>query len=595
LRTVLEPFGWAVNKIEHDYGVDFEVEVFRDFKSTGISFKIQLKSSDSTAYSASQDFISQEMDVRSAEYLCREVRGPVILVHADVRSKRTFWVAPQLDVGLIRKLLEGANSGAITLRVPTANELPATTTQLVEALARVEKLLATRVVVSSRVPDFISSIRGRIPREKVIQGFKDKSDALRIEQAQEMLRNGEGDKALTDVEAIITDPVSSIDLKFSALLMKERIRTVGLGRSQAPQPEIPQFRLAMAEELQRLVKKGPPYLKFHALIAKKAAELDCLVSTDWGLFLNWRLHQKKGDPFWGAALAFHRAALIRAVTLKYNQCIRLARYAANSEHRWALPEALLRIPVAMGVFVVRLRLEELTAAAEHYSASGLQICKLVAWICDENNDESLLPGVVTAAVLSGEGAPGEAADWAQELIASIKDHEIKQTAQFLFERAMRRRMGEKFEGDIETTARQIVENMATSLGINMSDPSDRTAKMVEIGIKDADPGRVLRNCEHIFVSLGPNPPLSFTGILAHTLGLPSIGPKILHCDLHGHHQLGATLDSAYTTLKERYCDRCPDSAPRASDWNYSDEWQEQENLRHVQFMEDFFGRRRRKT
>lgn len=593
LRTILEPLGWTVNKIEHDYGVDFDVEVFRDFKSTGISFKIQLKSSDNTVYSANGDFIPQELKLRSAEYLCREVRGQVILVHADVKSKRTFWVAPQLDVESIRKLVEGANGEVITLRIPTENELPATIPQLVKTLARVENLLATRVVVSLPIPDFISSAEGHIPRERMIRGLKDKADALRIEAAQEMLRNREGDNALSDVEAIISDPASSVEMKFSGLLMKERIRTVSLHRSHLPQAEVPDFRLAIARELQRLVKKGPAYLKFHALISKKAAELNCLVHADWGLFLNYRIQQKSGDPIWGSVLAFRRAVLIRKITAKYNQCLRLVQYAANSKHRWALPEALLRVPVAAGVFHLRLRLEKLTTAADYFSASGLQVIKLVAWICEETNDESQLPGAVSAAVLLSEDASGESVKWAQQAIAGIKDQEVKQTAQFLFDRAIRRRSGEEFEGDIETTTRQIVENMAISLGINISDPNDPTAKLIQTGIEDADPGRVLKNCEHIFVSLGPNPPLSRTAVLARTLGLPSIGPKLLHCDLHNYCELGATLDSAYEKFKRRYCDGCSDSAPRLPDWKYSDEWQDQENLRHVMFMDDFYRGRRR--
>jgi hypothetical protein len=159
---------------------------------------------------------------------------------------------------------------------------------------------------------------------------------------------------------------------------------------------------------------------------------------------------------------------------------------------------------------------------------------------------------------------------------------------------MRRRGGEEFKDDIEATTRQVIENMAISLGINMSDPNDPTAKLIQIGIEDADPGRVLKNCEHIFVSIGPNPPLSPTGILARKLGLPSIGPKTLHCDLHNYYKPGATLDSAYGTFKGHYCDSCPDSAPRLPDWKYSDEWQAQENLRHVMFMNDFYRGRRRK-
>jgi hypothetical protein len=595
LRLIFEPLGWTVNRVEHDYGLDFDIEIFRDFRSTGVFFKLQLKSSDSTIYSANADFVSQELMVRNAQYLCREVRSQVIVVHADVKAKRTFWMAPQLDVGSIRKLLEEANGHSITLRIPTQNELPASIPQLVETLARVENLLATRVVVSSPIPDFISSTKGHIPRERVIKSLKDKTDALRIEAAQEMLATGAGDDALSDIEAIVGDPVSSVEMKFSALLMKERIRTVGLHRSQVPQAEIPEFRLEISKELQGLVKKGPAYLKFHALIARKAAELNCLVQSDWGLFLNYRLRRENWDPIWGSVLAFHRATLIRRITLKYNQCLRLVRYAANSQHRWALPEALLRIPVAAGVFFLRLTLEELMPAADYYSASGVQICKLVAWICEENDDESQLIGVAGAAVMLSRSADGEAVTWARRVIGGIKDGDIKGRAQYLLDRHLKRLAGEPLAGDIEASIRQIVENMAVSLGINISDPNDPTAKLVRVGIDDADPGRVLSNCEHIFVSLGPNPPLAPTGILAHTLGLPSIGPKILHCDLHNYYALGATLDPTYGKFKRQYCDNCSDLKPRPAEWKFSDEWQDQENLRHIKFIEDFYrsGRRTR--
>ena len=522
MRAVLEPLGWTVNRVEHDYGVDFDIEVFTDFKSTGISFKIQLKSSESSPYSAEGGFISQEISVHNADYLCRELRSPVILVHADVNSGRTFWSAPQLDVDSIKKLSKGCNSGTITLRIPIANELSATIGQLIESVARVEKLLATRLVVSSPIPDFVSSIKGHIPREKVIQGFKDKADTLRLEQAQEMLRNGEGNKSLNGVESIFADPLSSIEMKFSALLMKERIQTVGLSREAAPQPEVAQFRLTMADELQHLTKKGPRHLKFYALIVKKAAELGSLVHKDWGLFLNWRLYEDRGDIFWKATLVYRRSAVTRRIVQKYNQCIRLAQYATNSKHRWALPEALLRIATSIGIFILRLSIEGLMPDAERFSASGLQICKLVAWISAENGNEGALQSAVMAALLITPSMTGEAIDWAQETISRIEDNQIKQDAQSLFDRRMRRMRGETFEGDIQTTTRQIVENMAIALGIDLSDPNDQKTKLVEIGIKDADPCRVLKNCEHIFVSPGPHSPLAITTVLANRLGLPSI-------------------------------------------------------------------------
>ena len=218
-----------------------------------------------------------------------------------------------------------------------------------------------------------------------------------------------------------------------------------------------------------------------------------MVHKDWGLFLNWKLYEDNRDLRWKATLVYRRSAIRRRIVQKYNQCIRLAQYAANSKYRWALPEALLRIVNSIGVYILRLSIEGLTPDVERYSASGLQICKLAAWISAENDDESELQGAAIAALLISPSSTGEAIDWAREGISRIKDSQIKQDVQFLFDRGMKRRSGETFEGDVETTHRQVIENMAIALGVDLADPNDQKTKLVEIGIKDADPGRVLKN------------------------------------------------------------------------------------------------------
>jgi hypothetical protein len=57
MRRIFEPLTWVVNKISGDYGIDFDVQIFEQYKATGEWFKVQLKSSGSTAYSAKGDFI----------------------------------------------------------------------------------------------------------------------------------------------------------------------------------------------------------------------------------------------------------------------------------------------------------------------------------------------------------------------------------------------------------------------------------------------------------------------------------------------------------------------------------------------------------
>ena len=67
--------GWEVIPMPSgsDYGRDFEIEVFREQKTTGITFSVQLKSSESPAYSATGKFLSVPLEVPNARYLAIEL------------------------------------------------------------------------------------------------------------------------------------------------------------------------------------------------------------------------------------------------------------------------------------------------------------------------------------------------------------------------------------------------------------------------------------------------------------------------------------------------------------------------------------------
>jgi len=68
----------------------------------GLLFNGQLKGSRHTPYSADGSFISQKLEIDSADYLARQLRLPTFLFHADVEAKKLSWSAVQLD----QKVLE---------------------------------------------------------------------------------------------------------------------------------------------------------------------------------------------------------------------------------------------------------------------------------------------------------------------------------------------------------------------------------------------------------------------------------------------------------------------------------------------------------
>lgn len=586
MRSIFEPLGWAVRKLDKDNGIDFEVEIFDNFKSTGVFFKVQLKSSGRTQYSASKDFISQPIKSQNARYLCHEVRLPVVLIHADITKGGTFWVAPQLLADELQHQIEGANRKEISIRIPTTNELSNTINKLVETITAVEQVLASRLIISTPAADFVASINQHVDEDRLIQELQDKGDALKLDQAHQLYQSGRYPEAIDKAQRVLNNNESSVLNKFLSLIQIERAEMVVAMRSQAPQLNYSLIKLRIARDFRRVTKKGPRNLKLYALIAWKAAQLESLAQKYHGLLLNWVAHSKGNNVIWQAQLVFEKTRVYRQILSKYNQCIRLANYSLRLEDARALPDALMRIIEAISRFILNLTSENLNELADKYSASALQICKIAAWIAVQlGNDENLFT-VATKALTTKRSPTGPAVDFALATMNNIRDDQTRRKTQELFDLTMRLYRGEKIEGPVKTTHRQIYENMASSLEIDLSNKKDLMARLVQVGIQDLDPSRVLADCEHIFITLAVRNTLE--QYVSEIFQLPTAGSKVIHCTLHRRAIVGLTLDGTYEHFKNKYCSKCGDCKPRPESWHYSEEWQQSENKKHLDYMREFY-------
>ena len=122
-----------------------------------------------------------------------------------------------------------------------------------------------------------------------------------------------------------------------------------------------------------------------------------------------------------------------------------------------------------------------------------------AAIATLNKDMNGLLQVVMSAFLLESSEDGAVFLWARSIVEQWdREDEHRILAEGFMERAAQRRKGTKFENDIRTSSRQIHENFLTSFGIDPASPP--WAAMIDLAIKDADPSRVLKGCEHTFVS-----------------------------------------------------------------------------------------------
>src|SRR5258708_761961 len=583
LRGTLEPLGWTLSE-GIDYGIDFDVEVFENNKSTGITFKIQLKSSRASVYSAGSDFISQPVEVKSARYLITEMQVPTILVHADVERGRTFWLAPQFEVEIGQRIALLNDDSSVTLRIPTPNELPNSADLLLQAVVRAKVLLATRSLATAGQTDFVAALRKQPNLDVTIKALKEKTDALRAERAYQLMLKGALNDAETDLRKIGSDDEASLSIRFAAVLALEQVEIRQSIRDRVADKLRVERTAIAAGRLRTLVKSGPLGLKLYALALRKVSRLQALMDERWGLFLHVELARKKGaSHLWAAQLAFRWATLTQRVNQKLRECFGFLNYALATPDGLSLGDPIQRFGKLLVMLAAQLKLEGEPDAEENLKKNAFQLLRLAAELAKLTGDEQRFADAITAVRLLSTDLASPENEWLAEQFALIRDPDVRAEAQEHLEGPQRHKKGEKSPyTTVETAEKQIYENFAAGVGIDLQDPDDPIAAAVRIGIQDLDPTPALRHCEHTFITLQPNP------LLMHILKLPTAGLKVLHCTKHGYAIKSQTLDDAGKTFREQFCSKCPDAVRRPADWTFSTEWQLRENARHTDFAREFW-------
>jgi Domain of unknown function (DUF4365) len=589
LRSALESLGWVLNDVQEDYGIDSNAQVFDSGSPTGAWFHIQLKSSRNTSYSADRSFISQELSLDHARHYAEEMREPIALIHADVAMQKVYWCFPQLDSSLI-SAIGTTTAKSITIRIPTSQELPNAAIHALTGLEQVYLTLATRELTSASTRHFAESLEHFADQAALARAFQDKNDVLKLKRIAELYRERKLEEARSRAEVLVADPDSGVEAKFSAEIQLQSIDYHEILHGGKPQNELPQSWLKHSKSLQALTRSGPNHLKFYALIARQSAELNILVHENSSLFMALTQHLHAGEnPMMVLGLYARRSALAHRIAVKYNQCVRLARYAANYRDRWALSRALVGIAHAIAQYVATLGREGLLESQAAFSSSALQICKLAAWISTETQDSE---GVIVAclgAILPGTTEDSDAVRWARQTANGLADKQARDEALRLIDRAVRRWRGEKVEGDYQGDVLwQAVQNIATGIGLDISDENSPLVRELRIAIADNSPERVLLDCVHLLVAPGAIGPTA--RFISGVLGIQTAGSKVVHCTLLDYHVEDKSLDQAYLKFKEVHCDTCPDKAPRSVDWRYDGDARRIEAEKYGSFVRRFVGR-----
>jgi hypothetical protein len=263
-------------------------------------------------------------------------------------------------------------------------------------------------------------------------------------------------------------------------------------------------------------------------------------------------------------LSFQLQQSLLAAHRKYNQSLRLAQATAKSQFRRVTARPIADIAMAIGTLAGLLDSCGFKEAGLQYHQSAFGLLKFSAAIAIENKSmDELFNAVMNARALE-RGPDGEIFKWVRSVIEQwAEDSTYRKNAEELMQRALDRKNGAKFEGDIETTPRQIHHNILTSAGIDPT--TEPWVSLIDLAIKDDDPTRVLIECQHKVVMKHPG-----RDPMLDRLALERANPKIIGCNLHRYAIAGRELDNIDQAFKAEFCDVCPDRVPRPAGWTFYD-------------------------
>lgn len=456
LRAAFEGFGWVVNSIENDYGTDYEVEIFEGGVSTGATFKVQLKSSASTQYSSDGNVVSQAIRVANAKYLAHELRVPTVVVHCDVAAGRTYWLLPQLDASVVGRLDALNDDQSITLHIPVINELPASKDAFIEALQRADAALSVRAARRAR-PMLVANLGAQIlgsDTDAAIRVFQSHSDALRLTEAWRRTVGGDLDKAFMLIDELLQAPGTAVEDKFRVWLIWEmaelnrQIAAAARDRSRVDTSN------RVAQQLRALTKDGPTHLKYYSAVNALAVRVSELAHDGHAMGMAERFASDARPVF-----TLSRQQLDRRLDLTLRRSSRVVNRLLQTSHAWVLPMALSRLAMSIGIACLRFEHEERQDAAQRLKTYGLDLCRTAVRIADALGDQTALASAASSALVLSKSDSDDAMTFAVEIAGRLTAPEEQAFIANAIDKSRRMHAGERVEGKIKTTPRQIAENI----------------------------------------------------------------------------------------------------------------------------------------
>lgn len=574
------PTLWVEREQGSDYGVDYELEIFKQEQSTGQIAKIQLKGT--TNIKIKNGIIKFKLELPNVNYLLNEIKIPTFLFIVDVNTKNIYWK----NIKCSKTIRSDFNAAlkkqrkSILIKIPETNTFDDKRELFPGEIDLANSKIAFDGFNNIDNKTFINFIEDSDSLEKCIIDSEIKLNLLYGSKLFKILESGEYDKVIEEADKIISTIKGTNESIFNILYLRDFALEAILHSVELDEKQKYLISIENAQLFIKYLPRNNLSFKCYSLINYHTKHLEYLCWIEFGIYSNTLLYTEK-EEYLKLMANTRRNDIIIYIHRLYNHILKLLKFQLKTESsNLLLAENIYRVVESLRRLVFRI-VNEIGNEINNDNFLGhiLTILDIGINISILNKDDkNTLRGKLLKIDLLRVIDKKRSITYINNLMVSLKKNPDKSLFNMLKnikDELLREQNDYKLTIDDEINH---YKQMASGLGINLDDKEDDISKIINIGIKDLNPHRILKNCIHLFVQID-----SF-GIPAQMMKLPTAGSKILHCTKH-HYAIGSMeLDFIYKSFEKEYCSKCKNRKPQKKGWEWNREWQIEQDKKYEELI-----------
>lgn len=599
----LLPSNWVYRSQEdqEDYGVDGEIEITTSSdQASGIIFKVQLKGTRSPRYDSSQKLIFSAASVERFSYYINSLKIPLIFVVCDVINKKCFWINVQGN-RFIENSLEKAqknNQKKFTIILSPSKILTNdedSTESIIDAVDNSTNAITIKGLKSIGITAFKRQIHNSNDIETTEQKLRLFAGLSACEKIWMMLESGDFYAARKKSEELLKGTTEPICIRILGGISLVDINNQIIKSREFPSNNIEsaKFKLSVAQEMLsicRYNRNTENRIKHYVLIYYRASRIMLHSKISETLAMSLNMPETLSRPF----IISQWIILSSQVCKDFNKIINILWRIEKNGHYEIIPYAVIEILSGFIPFIRSLRIAGKNALVDAYIEVlfiFISFCSNILNRFEKDEAEKILIKLgilcISLSNITDYTSINEFYNRYKNIFKDIITIDCTKKLSNMIQN-LKRDIDKKTPPSTEDI-RFYYEQQAANLGVDLNDPQNQFAVLINIGLEDLDPTRIARKCRNIHIIS------TSYGIVAEMLGLPTAGFKKIICLKHGHSLEGLKLDDIYHQFHKKLlisndricCENCSDIAPLPLDWKWSEEYWKQQDLRYQKLLRNY--------